>query len=70
MKLTQEQSNWIKYYECETGFDLLWIDMLESGEETFEKFAQRNVDWWESHTSDVLNRISHFPKSDEYYNSL
>lgn len=68
--LTEEQLQWIEDYETETTFDCLWLDMLESGEYTFEKFAQLNCDWFEDYSSDALRTIGHYPKSEEYWNSL
>lgn len=65
-EFTPEQQKWIEDYEHHTGFDVI----ISEEDSTFEKIAQWNVDWYESHANETLRRISNFPKSVEYYASL
>ena len=68
--LTKEQQDWIALFERETEFDILWLDEVESGEMTFENMASWNVYWYETHTSSIFLKVSHFPKSEAYWESL
>lgn len=68
--VTHEQRQWKFLYESETGFDLLYEDLLNTGEISFEEFAQKNIAWYESYASDVHLRIGNYPTSDEYWDKL
>ncbi|CAB3735052.1 hypothetical protein LMG22037_05927 [Paraburkholderia phenoliruptrix] len=57
-KYTKEQQAWCENYEARTDFDPL-MDDFEAGNETFYEAAQKSIRWFEDHSSDALNSISH-----------
>ena len=63
MKLSKKQAEWVANYKSETGFECIYLEDFERGDKTFEDFAQSNISWYESHTSDVYLRISNYPSN-------
>lgn len=63
--LSDEQYLWIVLYELQTGFEVLYPDILHSGEYSFEEFARMNISWWESYCNDVQRSIGKYPQSEE-----
>ena len=68
-KTNAAQKRWCHLYQDETGFELMYHEMLDSGEIDFEEFARMNISWYEDHTSDMLLRIGDFPQSKRHFNA-
>ncbi len=46
-RINGKQRAWLKKYEDETGFELLYQKELDSGVMTFDEVARYNIDWFE-----------------------
>ena len=70
--ITPEQLEWLKKYQDTTGFEPMFLDELASGEITFNKCADDNNQWYETHTSDNLLSITdNIPYDyEEYFEKL
>jgi hypothetical protein len=65
-KITTEQREWLKQYESDTGFEPMYQKDIDSGEKTFYEAARANVQWYESHTSEIHQSIQrNIPGEDE-----
>jgi len=64
--ITTERRAWLKRYESETGFEPMCQKDIDSGEKNFYEAAHANVQWYESHTSEVHQSIQrNIPGEDE-----
>ena len=61
-KYTKRQKDWCKNYQDTTTFEPMMGD-FEEGNETFQKAARRNVLWFESWSSDALNKCDKYQLS-------
>jgi hypothetical protein len=52
-----KQREWCEKFERETGFEPM-LDEYESGEKTFPEIAKFDIEWYESHSSDVFLQVS------------
>lgn len=59
-KITPAQRAWLANYETETGFEPMYQEDLDDGAKSFYEVMRLNINWYESHTSDVHLRISAF----------
>ncbi|MDL4860745.1 hypothetical protein NPJ88_000210 [Halomonas elongata] len=54
---TPAQRAWLEQYECETTFEAMYQDELDSGEMSWAEVARTNIHWFENWSSDVHLRI-------------
>ena len=64
------QSEWLKTFEYESGFDVLWQDEYINGEITFYQLVSRNIAWLEDYQSTVLKNVSFEHYTDEELTSV
>lgn len=60
-KYTNEQKEWCRLYERETGFDPHAMADYEAGHLSFVQAAKDSINWFESWSCDVFLRITKKP---------
>lgn len=51
-KLSASQSQWVKKYQTESGFEALYVHEFEAGNLSFYELVQANLSWLESHQNE------------------